>query len=202
MKLYYAPGACSLSPHILLRETGLPFTLEHVDLATKTAGPGEDFLGVNPKGKVPVLEITPGTRLTEGAVIAQYIVERAGSRELLPPGDDPARYRVLEWQTFVTTELHKTFSPLFNPSVDSAGKRVFATELRRKFEWVNGCLEDSEYLTGPVFTVADAYLYVVSRWARLVGLEIGDLSNLQATLARIGGRPAVRAALETEGLPA
>jgi glutathione S-transferase len=200
MKLYFAPGTCSLSPHILLRETEADFTLEKVDLKTKQTASGSDFLAINPKGKVPVLELADGTRLTEGAIVAQYIAELAGARELLPDRGDPARYRVLEWQTFVTTELHKTYSPLFNPALDVVSKQVFAAELRKKYEWVDARLEGSDYLTGARFTVADAYFYAVTRWARLVGIELGDLPNLQATIARISQRPMVRTALAFEGL--
>lgn len=201
MKLYYAPGTCSLAPHILLRETAAAFTLERVDLKRRQAS-GSDLDAINPKGKVPILETDDGSLLTEGAVIAQYIAERAEVRRLLPAPGGLARYRVLEWQTFVTTELHKTYSPLFHSTLDAASKQVFAAELRRKYEWVDSRLVGSDYLTGPEFTVADAYLYAVSRWAPAVRVEIGDLRNVQACLARIAARPAVRAALEAEGLRA
>jgi glutathione S-transferase len=202
MKLFYAPGTCSLAPHILLRETAAEFQLERVDLKRRQTASGERLDVTNPKGKVPVLETDDGSLLTEGAVIAQYVAERAAARRLLPAPGDPARYRVLEWQTFVTTELHKSYSPLFHPALDAASKQVFAADLRRKYEWVDARLAGADYLTGPEFTVADAYLYAVSRWAPAVGVEIGDLPDLQACLARIAARPAVQAALEAEGLRA
>lgn len=200
MKLYFAPGTCSLSPHILLRETGIPFALERVDLHAQKLADGQAFHNINPKGKVPVLETPNGEVLTEGAVIAQYIAESAGESGLLPPPGTLARYRVLEWQTFVTTELHKTYGPLFNPAVDASAKPVFVRELRRKYEWIDSQLIDNDYLAGEHFTVADAYLYVVSRWAALVGVKIDDLTNLGRYLARISARPAVQAALRAEGL--
>ncbi len=201
MKLYHAPGACSLAPHILLRETGLPFTLAKVDTATHTLAGGEDFYAINPKGQVPVLELDDGQRLTEGPVIAQYIAERAGAAALLPAAGLP-RYRVLEWQNYISTELHKSFTPLFNPALDAGAKKVIAGLLRRKFEWVDGRLAGSTWLAGEQFTVADPYLFTVSLWARHVGLEIADLPHLSALRARIAERPAVREALKAEGLPA
>lgn len=198
MKLYYAPGTCSLVPHIVLRETGTPFALARVDLRQHRIEGGGDLHAVNPKGKVPVLELSDGRRLTEGSVIAQFIAEQAAAHALLPPPGDPARYRVLEWQAYVSSEMHKVFSPLFNPRLDPVAKRVFVDELRRKFLWIDTQLSERAYLTGAQFTLADAYLFVVAGWSRLVGLNLADLPHLQAWLAGIAARPAVRDALQAE----
>jgi glutathione S-transferase len=183
MKLYYAPGACSLVPHIVLRETGLPFALE------------------NAKGQVPVLELDDGARLTEGPVIAQFIADKAGSAALMPAGGSLARYRVMEWQNYITSELHKSFSPLFNPEFDTTAKALHSKLLRTKYEWVNSKLANDHFLTGDGFTAADAYLFTVTNWAKYVGLDLSNLQHLQAFLARVAARPAVQAAMKAEGLP-
>lgn len=200
MKLYYSRGACSLTPHILLRETGLPFTLERMEPATHTTEHGDDFFAVNPKGYVPVLELDDGQRLTEGPVICQYICDIGGRTDLMPAAGTMARYRVMEWQGYVNSEIHKAFSPLFNPSLDAGVKAVFAAALRRKYEWVAGELEGREYLTGSTFTAADAYLFNVTRWARAVKLEIGDLAPLGAFMERTLARSSVIEAFKAEGL--
>lgn len=201
MKLYFSPGACSLAPHILLRETGLEFTLERVDLRTHTFGPGNDYYTVNPAGQVPVLELPTGERLTQGPVIAQYICDQGEDRGLMPsPG--MARYRVMEWQNYVTSELHKSFTPLFNPAFDDATKQTLSNLLREKFERIDAHLRGVEHLTGPAFTAADAYLFTVTNWAGHVALDLSDLPHLQAYRQRVAGRPAVQAALKAEGLPA
>lgn len=142
MKLYYSPGACSLVPHILLRETALPHTLVKVDLGKHVTEPGLDYYGVNPKGSVPVLELDDGQRLTEGPVIAQFIADHAGREDLMPAARSMARYRVMEWQNYITSELHKSFSPLFNRALDAAAKEVFLASLRKKFAWVSEQLGD------------------------------------------------------------
>lgn len=202
MKLYYAPGTCSLVPHILLRETDTAFTLARVDLQNHIVE-GEGALhAINPKGKVPVLEIADGQHLTEGPVISQFIVEQAGTSQLLPGAGDDRRYRVLEWQTYISSELHKSFSPLFNAASEDATKRAALQELRRKFVWVDEQLTGRDFLTGQHFSVADAYLFTVARWTRLVGPDLSDLPQLQSYLARIAARPAVRDALRVEGLAA
>jgi glutathione S-transferase len=200
MKLYYSPAACSLAPHIVLRETGLPFALEKVDTARHVTADGADYYAVNPKGQVPVLELDDGTRLTEGPVIAQYIADRAGATGLMPAAGTPERYRVMEWQNYVTSELHKSFTPLFNGALGANAKRTLSALLRRKLEWVDAQLAGRSHLTGETFTAADAYLFVVLGWAKFVGLDIGDLPNLQGFIRRVATRPAVSAAMKAEGL--
>ena len=200
MKLYYAPAACSLAPHIVLREAGLSFTLEKVDTARHHTADGGDFYALNPTGQVPLLELSDGTRLTEGPVIAQFIADRAEATSLMPAAGTLARYRVMEWQNYITSELHKSFTPLFHNDVDAGAKQALAAVLRKKLEWLDGQLAGRDYLTGDTFTAADAYLFVVLGWAAFVKLDIADLAHLQAFIARVAARPAVRDALQAEGL--
>jgi glutathione S-transferase len=200
MKLYYSPGACSLAPHILLRETGLPFVLAKVDTGRHVMADGADYYTINPKGQVPVLELDDGARLSEGPVIAQYIADRASATSLMPQAGSLARYRVMEWQNYVTAELHKSFTPLFHSDVDANAKFALAAVLRKKLEWVNTRLESTPFLTGANFTAADAYLFVVLAWAKFVQVEIGNLAHVQAFMARVAQRPAVREAMQAEGL--
>ena len=200
MKLFFSPGACSLAPHIVLKETRQAFTLEKVDTGTHTTADGADYYAINPKGAVPVLELENGERLTEGPIIAQYLADKAGRADLLPAAGSMDRYRVMEWQNYITSELHKTFTPLFNPDMDSSAKKTLAGVLRKKYEWVNTQLQSRDYLLGQSFTVADAYLFAVTGWAKYVSLDLADLKHLQDFLARVAGRPAVREALKAEGL--
>jgi glutathione S-transferase len=200
MKLYYTPGACSFAPHIILRETKLPFTLERIDLATRKTERGADYFSVNAKGMVPVLEFAEGERLTEGPVIVQYLCDKAGRTDLMPAAGSLARYRVMEWQNYIGAELHKSFATLFNPSIDSTSKAVLVGILRKRFEWVSAQLKGRATLTGDTFTGADAYLFTVSQWPKFVGFDIGDLTDLQAYLHRIAAMPAVQQALKAEGL--
>lgn len=200
MKLYYSPGACSLAPHILLCEAELPHALVKVDTASHRTEDGIDFYTINPKGYVPVLELDNGERLTEGPVIAQLIADRAGREDLMPTAGSMARYRVMEWQSYITSELHKSFSPLFNPALDAAAKAVFGAALVKKFAWVSGKLRGQHYLTGSSFSAADAYLFTVAGWAKHVGLDLSDFEHLQRFLARVAARPAVQAAMKAEGL--
>lgn len=207
MKLYFAPGACSLAVHIALREAALPFTLERVDTTSHTTETGADFHAVNSRGQVPVLEFGDGQRMTEGAVIAQYVADQANAGNLIPSAGSLPRYRVLEWQNYVGTELHKAYTPLFNPALDAQAKRTLVAVLRGKYEWLDARLRElsatgHDFLTGASFTVADAYLFTVSRWARFVDLDLSGLPSLHAYLARVGERDAVRAALQAEGLAA
>jgi glutathione S-transferase len=200
MKLFFSPGACSLAPHIVLREVGIPFALEKVDTAKHVTAAGGDYYVINAKGQVPLLELDDGTRLTEGPVIAQFIADRAGNVTLMPSAGSVARYRVMEWQNYITSELHKSFTPLFNPDFDTAAKSLHAGLLRKKYEWVDSRLANSKYLTGEDFTAADAYLFTVTGWAKHVNLNLSDLPNLQRFLASVAARPAVREAMKAEGL--
>jgi len=200
MKLYYSPGACSLAPHIVLREAGQAFTLRKVDTAKHMTAVGEDYYTINPRGMVPLLELDDGSRLSEGPVIAQFIADRAGASTLMPPAGSIERYRVMEWQNYITSELHKSFTPLFNPELDAAAKQTLSTVLRKKLEWVDGQLSGQDFLTGNAFTAADAYLFTVLGWAKYVNLDISDLGNIQHYLSTVAQRPAVREAMKAEGL--
>jgi len=200
MKLYYSPGACSLAPHILLRETQQPFSLERVNTKTHQTEHGLDYYSINPKGSVPLLVLEDGETLSEGPVIAQYICDRAGREDLMPAAGSLARYRVMEWQNYITSELHKSFSPLFNPNAPDVVKAMFTDLLHKKFAWVSEQLRGKQYLTGDQFTAADAYLFTVANWSQFVKLDFSAYSDLQAYLARVAERPAVREAMEAEGL--
>ena len=200
MKLYYSRGACSLTPHILLRETGLPFTLERVETSTHRTEHDVDFHTLNPKGYVPMLELDDGQRLTEGPVICQYICDLAQRTDLMPPPATMARYRVMEWQGYVNSEIHKSYSILFHPGFDANVKAHFAASLRSKYEWIATELAGKSYLAGGTFTAADAYLFNVTRWARFVKLDLTDLAPLGAFMERVHARPAVLAAFKAEGL--
>ena len=200
MKLYYSRGACSLTPHILLRETGLPFTLERMDSATHRTQHDVDYYTINPKGYVPMLELDNGERLTEGPVICQYICDVARRTDLMPAAGTMPRYRVMEWQGYLNSEIHKTYSVLFNPTLDAGVKTVFAASLRKKYEWISTQLADNDYLMGSDFTAADAYLFNVTRWARLVKLDLTDLPRVTAFMERTLTRPAVLEAFKAEGL--
>ncbi len=200
MKLYYSPGACSLSPHIVLRESGLAF--EPVLASTKThkLQDGTDYYGINPKGYVPLLELDSGERLSEGPVIVQYIADQVPAKKLAPAAGTMARYRLQEWLNFITSELHKGFSPLFNPAVPEDARPVFRKKLVERFTWVDNQLAGKSYLMGDEFSVADAYLFTVASWAPHVGVDITGLANLSAFSARMFARPAVQAAMKAEGL--
>ena len=199
-KLYYVPGACSLSPHIALREAGLPFDLVLANLKTKTLADGSDYLAVNPKGQVPVLELNDGQRLTEGPAIVQYIADQAPAAKLAPPAGTLARYRLMEWLNFITSDLHKGFSPLFNPATPADYKPVAMARLLDRLTWVDGQLAGKDYLMSEGFTVADGYLFAVVNWSKPVGLDISALKNLAAFMGRVAARPAVQEALKAEGL--
>lgn len=200
MKLYFSPGACSLSPHIVALEAGLP--CETIKASTKThqLDDGTDFYRINPLGYVPFLVLDDGQTLREGPVIVQYLADQAPEKKLLPAVGSMERYRVLEWLNFIGTELHKSFGPLFKPDTPQDYKPLTIKALRGRYEWVEQQLAGKDYLMGSQFTVADAYLFTVSNWAKHVGLDLSDLPQLQAYLARVGSRPAVQAALRAEGL--
>ena len=200
MKLYYKSGACSLSPHIVLREAGLDFSIEKVDLATKKTETGDDFLAVNPKGQIPTLLLNDGSILTEGVAIVQYLADQKPDRQLIPEQGTPARYHALEWLNYIATELHKGFSPLFNPKTPDDFKAVTREALSKKFAYVNESLKDNQFLLGARFSVADAYLFTVMGWAKALKFDLSALTELNAYLDRVAARPAVDAALTAEGL--
>ena len=200
MKLYYSPGACSLSPHIVLREAGLDFTPVLASTKSKKLADGTDFNLINPKSQVPVLEFDSGERLTEGPAIVQYIADQAPKSGLAPAAGTMARYRLMEWLNFITSELHKGFSPLFDPAVPEDAKVVFRAKLGKRFAWVDEQLEGHDYLMGDTFTAADAYLFTVSRWAQYVGVDLSHLKRLAAYRERVAARPKVQEAMKAEGL--
>jgi glutathione S-transferase len=200
MKLYYSPGACSLSPHIVLREAGLAF--EPVLASTKShkLQDGTDYYSINPLGYVPMLELDDGTRLREGPAIVQYIADQVPTKNLAPANGTLPRYRLQEWLTFIGTEIHKQFSPLFNPAMPEEGKKVFKDKLAQRFEWLDQQLEGRQFLMGENFSVADAYLFTVSNWAKPMNIDLSQRKNLLAYRERIAARPAVQEAMKAEGL--
>jgi glutathione S-transferase len=200
MKLYYSPGACSLSPHIVLRESGLPFQPVRASTKTRKLDDGTDYYTINPRGYVPLLELDDGQRLSEGPAIVQYIADRVPDKKLAPAWGTMERYRLIEWLNFISTELHKSFSPLFNPAMPEEGKAVYRQRLLDRFEWVDAQLEGKAYTMGNGFSVADAYLFVVSGWGKHVGVDLTGFKNLQSFLGRVAARPAVQEALKAEGL--
>lgn len=200
MKLYYSPGACSLSPHIVLRETATPFDLVMASTKTHKLADGTDYYTINPKGYVPLLELDDGQRLSEGPAIVQYIGDKAAASGVMPAAGTMARYRQIEWLNFISTELHKSYSPLFNPAMPEEGKAVYRERLKGRYKYLNEQLEGKSYLMGESFTAADAYLFTVTNWAKHVGVDIAGFANLQAFMARMGARPAQQAALKAEGL--
>lgn len=200
MKLYYAPGACSLSPHIALLEAGLSYDLVKVDLRAKTLEGGDDYLTVNPKGQVPALGLDSGEVMTEGPVIVQIIADQAAGKNLAPANGSAERYRMQEWLNFTTSELHKNFSPLFNPAIPDEVKAFFKDRIMGKFKYADAKLAGHDYLMGQQFTVADGYLYTMLRWADGMKMDLSALKNLMAYKDRVGARPKVQEALTKEGL--
>ena len=200
MKLYFSPGACSLSPHIALAEAGLSYSLVKTDLAKKTTEGGSDFKAVNGKGQVPVLELDSGERLTEGPAIVQYIADQVPAKQLAPTAGSMARYRLQEWLNFITSELHKSFSPLFDPSMPAEAKAKYVERIGQRFDYVSQQLQGKDYLTGATFTVADGYLFTVLGWTKFVGIDLAKWPTLAAFSARVAARPAVQAAMKEEGL--
>ncbi|MBM6610156.1 glutathione transferase GstA [Citrobacter portucalensis] len=200
MKLFYKPGACSLASHITLRESGKDFTLDVVDLMKKRLENGDDFFAVNPKGQVPALLLDDGTLLTEGVAIMQYLADSVPDRQLLAPTSSLSRYKTIEWLNYIATELHKGFTPLFRPDTPEDFKPTVRALLEKKMQYVNDSLKDNQWICGPRFSIADAYLFTVLRWAYAVKLNMAGLSNIDAYMARMAERPAVAAALKAEGL--
>ena len=200
MKLYYSAGACSLSPHIVLRESGLPFELVLASTKTHKLADGTDYYGINPKGYVPLLELDNGERLSEGPVIVQYIADQVPAKNLAPANGTMARYRLQEWLNFITSEVHKAFGLLFNPATPEDYKPAVKERILGRLKWVDEQLGGKQYLLGDTFSVADAYLFTVTNWSKFVGLDISGLANLGAFMGRVGARPAVQEALKAEGL--
>ncbi|MEW5891213.1 MAG: glutathione transferase GstA [Pseudomonadota bacterium] len=200
MKLYYSPGACSLSPHIVLREGGFDFTLERVDLQTGVTETGRDYKTINPLGYVPALQLDDGEVLTEGPAIAQYLADRVPDKRLAPPAGTLARYRLMEWLNFISTELHKGFGALFNPVFPDEAKTIVRAQLERRISEAGRRLGSRSFALGEDFTVADAYLFTVLGWSRYVNVDLSPWPGLGAYLGRVAARPAVQAALAAEGL--
>jgi glutathione S-transferase len=200
MKLYYSPGACSLSPHIALKEAGLPFDLIKVDLKAKKLEDGSDYLKVNPKGQVPALGLDNGELLTEGPVIVQMIADKAPDKHLAPASGSAERYKLQEWLNFISTELHKSFGPLFQPALSDDTKQFFKDRLVGKFKYIDGALAGKDYLMGKTFTVPDAYLFTMLSWADRMKIDLSSFANLSAYKARVAARPKVQEALSAEGL--
>ena len=200
MKLYYSPGACSLSPHITLHESGLAF--EHVRAPTKThqLEDGTDYYTINPLGYVPLLELDDGTRITEGPAIVQYIADQVPAKNLAPANGTLERYKMQSWLNFISTELHKGFSPLFNPATPADYKPMVIEKLMSRLKWVDAQLAGKTWLMGEAFSVADPYLFTVTNWAPHVGVDITGFVNITAFRARMAARPAVQAAMNHEGL--
>ena len=201
MKLYYSPGACSLSPHIVLREAGFKFDLERVDLAAKKLKEsGADYLPINPKGQVPVLQLDDGDKLTEGPAIVQYIADQKPESGLAPANGTRARYHVQEWLNFVTSDLHKVFAPLFRPTTPEEFVKITKETLANKFAYLDQHLAKDQYLLGDKFTVADAYCFVIVGWSKYKEIDLGRWPNLKAYMDRIAARPKVQEAMKAEGL--
>jgi glutathione S-transferase len=199
MKLYYVPGTCSLSPHIVAREAGLPLTLVRVDNKNKTTESGEDYRAINPKGYVPLLELDNGVRLSEGPAIVQYLADLAPASKLAPANGTVERYQLQEWLNFITSEVHKQFSPLFDATMPDEAKEKFRNRLATRFDWIAGQLKGRDYLMGS-FTAADAYLFVVLGWTKFTGPDLSRWPVLQEYVARVAARPHVQEALKAEGL--
>lgn len=200
MKLYYSPGACSLSVHITLHESGLKFEQMKVSTKTHRLLDGTDYYSINPLGYVPLLELDDGMRLTEGPAIVQYIADQVPDKKLAPANGTVARVQLQAWLNFIATELHKGFSPLFNPATPADYKSVVIDRLLSRLKWVDGELAGKNYLMGDAFSVADPYLFTVTNWAPYVGVDISGLANIAAFRARMAARPAVQAAMKEEGL--
>jgi glutathione S-transferase len=200
MKLYFSPGACSLSPHIVLLEAGIAHTLDKVDLRSKLTSTGQDFRAINSKGYVPALETDSGVILTEGPAIVQYLADQAPDKLLAPAPGTVERYQMMSWLNFIGTEIHKNYGPLFSPATSDDVKAYALANLTQRYTYVNRMLEGRDYLGGERFSVADVYLFVVTNWAGHVKFDLSEWPNVQAFQKRIFARPAVQQALRAEGL--
>jgi glutathione S-transferase len=199
MKLYYSPGACSLAPHIALNEAGLAHTAAKVDLRTHELADGTDYYTINPKGYVPLLELDDGQRLSEAAVILQYIADRKPG-SLAPAFGTMERYRLMEWLNFIATEVHKQFGPLWYPDTPDATKDKQRATLAKRFDYLVETLSKQPYLTGEDFSIADAYLFTLLNWAGMLKMDMSPWPSLQQFQARVAARPKVHATLVAEGL--
>jgi glutathione S-transferase len=200
MKLYYSPGACSLSPHIALREAGLPVELVKVDLAAKKLADGADYYAINPKGYVPAVQLPSGEVLTEGPAIVQYIADQNADSRLAPKNGTLERYQLQEWLNFISTEIHKGFGGLFNKSITPEWRASVVETLSKRLDVLSSKLQGKQFVLGDQFTVADAYLFTVLNWSRAVKVELGKWPTLVEYHARIAARPKVQEALKAEGL--
>lgn len=200
MKLYYYPGACSMAPHIALREAGLPFELVQVDLAKKLTANGEDYLKINPNGYVPTLRLDDGEYLTEVAVLLQYIADKKPGAALAPKAGTMERYRLMEWLNFISSEVHKTLGALFNPKITPEWKEDRIALFGRRCDHLSHGLGSRPYLMGGKFTVADAYLFTILNWTNLFKLDMSKWPKLKDYMARVAARPAVKEAMKAEGL--
>jgi glutathione S-transferase len=200
MQLYFSPGACSLATHITLRELGIPVELTRVDTKTKKTADGADFYAISSKGAVPAMKLDNGQVLTEGVVLMQYLADQKGDSTLLPKFGSPERYRVLEWMNFITSEVHKGYSPLWNPSADPKVKEYALANLEKKLDWTNQQLAGKKFLTGDNFTIADSYLFTVINWSFFLGMNLDKWPTLKEFHARVAARPKVQEALQAEGL--
>ncbi|MED5620997.1 glutathione transferase GstA [Ideonella sp. BN130291] len=200
MKLYYSPGACSLSPHILLHEAEMPFEAHLASTKTHKLADGSDYYQINPKGYVPTLEFDDGQRLTEGPAIVQWIADQVPHKRLAPPAGTLERYRLMEWLNYITAELHKGFGVLFNPAMPEEAKALMRLKLADRFRFVDQALASRPYLLGQDFGAADAYLYVVTRWAAPMQVDLAGFEHMARFMERVAARPAVQRALQAEGL--
>ena len=200
MKLYYSPGACSLSAHIAMHEAGLPFEAIAAPTKTHKLPDGTDYYTINPLGYVPLLELDDGTRLREGPAIVQYIADQVPEKKLAPPNGTIARAQLQAWLNFIGTELHKSCSPFFNPASGKEWKEIAGANLERRLGYVNEQIDGKSYLLGEDFSDADGYLFTVLSWMKFVGIDLAKWPNLSAFQARVAARPAVQAALKAEGL--
>jgi glutathione S-transferase len=200
MKLYYSPGACSLSPHIVAIEAGLSMEFEKVDLGKHKTESGKDFMTINPKGYVPTLQLDDGTILTEGPAIVQYLADQKPSSGLAPANGTVERYKLQEALNFIGTELHKNFGPLFNPATPDAVKEMSKANITKRLAYLNDQLAGKQYLMGNNFTVADAYAFTIVNWTNFVKIDLKPYPNLVAYMQRVGSRPKVQETLRSEGL--
>ena len=200
LKLYYSPGACSLSPHIALLEAGLPFELEQVDTKAKKTKAGANYLPINPNGYVPALKIAEGQILTEGPAIVQWIADQRPETHLAPANGTLERAHLQQWLNFISTEIHKSYSPLFSAETPDAYKTITKDKLFKRYAYVNDQLKGKQFLLGNHFTVADGYLFTVTNWANFLKLDLSEFREVAQFSDRIHSRPKVLQALKAEGL--